>query len=64
VPFFTRTVAQERLDHPVRLEDNEVTRWRFFNAIPVRWEMGEFDSMGTAAQCEILERRRVDKKGK
>ena len=34
---------------------NEVTRWRFFNAIPIRWEMGEFDSMGTAAQCEILE---------
>src|SRR5216684_3198229 len=34
---------------------NEVTRWRFFNAIPVRWEMGEFDSMGSAAQCEILE---------
>jgi phage tail-like protein len=34
---------------------NEVTRWRFFNAIPVRWEMGEFDSMGNAAQCEILE---------
>ena len=34
---------------------NEVTRWRFFNALPVRWEMGEFDAMGTAAQCEILE---------
>ncbi|MFL5309894.1 MAG: phage tail protein [Myxococcales bacterium] len=34
---------------------NEVTRWRFFNAFPVRWEMGEFDSMGSAAQCEILE---------
>ena len=34
---------------------NEITRWRFFNAIPIRWEMGEFDAMGTAAQCEILE---------
>jgi phage tail-like protein len=34
---------------------NEVTRWRFFNALPIRWELGEFDSMGTAAQCEILE---------
>ena len=34
---------------------NEVVRWRFFNAIPIRWEMGEFDSMGNAAQCEILE---------
>ena len=34
---------------------NEITRWTFFNAIPVRWEMGEFDSMGNAAQCEILE---------
>ena len=33
----------------------EVTRWKFFNAIPVRWEMGEFDSMSNAAQCEILE---------
>jgi len=34
---------------------NEITRWTFFNALPVRWEMGEFDSMGNAAQCEILE---------
>jgi phage tail-like protein len=33
----------------------EVTRWKFFNAIPVRWEMGEYDSMSNAAQCEILE---------
>src|SRR5947208_3147329 len=22
---------------------NEVVRWRFFNAIPIRWELGEFD---------------------
>ena len=34
---------------------NEVTRWRFFNAFPVRWEMGEFDAMGNGAQCEVLE---------
>jgi len=34
---------------------NEITRWRFFNAIPIRWEMGEFDAMSSAAQCEILE---------
>src|SRR6266849_3468467 len=34
---------------------NIVLTSRFFNAIPVRWEMGEFDSMGSAAQCEILE---------
>ena len=33
----------------------EVTRWKFFNAIPVRWEMGEYDSASNAAQCEILE---------
>jgi phage tail-like protein len=34
---------------------NEVARWRFFNAIPIRWEMGDFDAMGNAAQCEVLE---------
>ena len=33
----------------------EVTRWKFFNAIPVRWEMGEYDATSAAAQCEILE---------
>ena len=33
----------------------EVTRWKFFNAIPVRWEMGEYDGNSSQAACEILE---------
>ena len=33
----------------------EVARWNFRNAWPVRWEMGEYDSSLSAAQCEILE---------
>jgi phage tail-like protein len=33
----------------------EVARWNFRKAWPVRWEMGEYDGLSGAAQCEILE---------
>jgi phage tail-like protein len=33
----------------------EIARWSFRKAWPVRWEMGEYDAMSGAAQCEILE---------
>ncbi|HTU03569.1 MAG TPA: phage tail protein [Candidatus Sulfotelmatobacter sp.] len=33
----------------------EVTRWNFTKAWPVRWEMGEFDSSTGQAQVEVLE---------
>ena len=44
---------------------NEVARWNFYKAWPVRWEMGEYDAMSGAAQCEILELavENIDHKG-
>jgi phage tail-like protein len=53
----TKDQIKRRSGSIIQLAANgkEVARWNFRRAWPVRWEMGEYDSLAGAAQCEILE---------